>query len=390
MMAFKEKRRVIGLFVVLATSLLLAGCAGDSLSGARAVMAAKNRGDIVIGAAWPFAKNDGGLWQGIELAVEEINSSGGINGHQIRILKKDDDASVTKGMAIAQEFAENPEVVAVIGHRNSYISLPAASIYEKAGLVMLTPASTAPELTKQGYHYVFRSIPSDAEIARQLAAYAAGRNLNRIAIYYVNDSYGRGLANSFEDSAKESGINIVDRISYYGDQKGLADLRRKWEALSYNAVFVADSAKGGAQFIVDARRAGITMPFMAGNTMDSPDFGKAAGWAGEGTVIGTVFNPFDARPEAQKFMQAFKAKYQQEPTQYTAQGYDAVKLLAAAVKNAGSTEPPKVAEALRGLKDWPTVAGRHTFDQSGDEKGNLVVKKVLRNGKIEILAETAK
>ena len=390
MMAFKGKCRVIGLLVVFTASLLLAGCSGDSLSGTRAVMAAKNQGDIVIGAAWPFAKNDGGLWQGVELAVEELNASGGINGQQIRIIKKDDDSSVTKGMAIAQEFAENPEVVAVIGHRNSYISLPAASIYEKAGLVMLTPASTAPELTQQGYKYVFRSIPSDAEIARQLAVYAASRGLKRIAIYYVDDSYGRGLANAFEDSAVETGIDVVDRISYYGDLKGLADLRRKWEALGYNAVFVADSAKGGAQFINDARRAGITMPFLAGNTMDSPNFCKLAGVAAEGTVVGTVFNPFDARPEVQKFIQAFRAKYQKEPTQYTAQGYDAVKLLAAAVQKAGSTEPPKVAEALRGLKNWPTVAGLHTFDQSGDEKGNLVVKKVIRNGKIEILAETAK
>lgn len=390
MMVFNGKYRVIVLLALFTASMLLAGCSRDSLSGDRAVMASKNQGDIVIGAAWPFANNDGGLWQGIELAVEELNASGGVNGRQIRIIKKDDEALVTKGMAVAQEFAENPEMVAVIGHRNSYISLPAASIYEKAGLVMLTPASTAPELTQQGYKYVFRSIPSDAEIARQLAIYAASRGLKRITIYYVDDSYGRGLANAFEDSAMETGIDVVDRISYYGNLKGLADLRQKWEALGYNAVFVADSAKGGARFIADARRAGITMPFLAGNTMDSPAFYSAAGLAAEGTVVGTVFNPLDIRPEVQKFVQSFKAKYQEEPTQYAAQGYDAVKLLAASVKKAGSTEPVKVAEALRGFKNWPAAAGLHTFDQNGDEKGNMVVKKVIRNGKIEILEVAAK
>lgn len=389
-MAFIGKQRVIVLLVVFAAALLLAGCAGDSLSETRAVMAVKNQGDIVIGAAWPFAKNDGGLWQGIELAVGELNAAGGINGRQIQIIKKDDDASVTKGMAIAQEFAENPEVVAVIGHRNSYVTLPAASIYEKAGLVMLTPASTAPELTQQGYQYIFRSIPSDAEIARQLAVYGADRGFKRIAIYYVDDSYGRGLANAFEDSAVESGINVVDRISYYGDLKGLDDLRRKWEALGYNAIFVADSAKGGAQFIVDARQAGIPVPFLAGNTMDSPAFYTLAGSAAEGTVVGTVFNPQASRPEVQKFSQAFKAKYQKDPTQYAAQGYDAVKLLAIAVQKAGSSESAKIAEALRGLKNLPGVAGLHTIDQNGDEKGELVVKKIVRNGKVEVLAESTK
>lgn len=387
MMAFKRKSRVIVILFLVTAALLIAGCSGDSLSGTRAVMAEKKQGDIVIGAAWPFARNDGGLWPGLELAVDEINASGGIDGRQIRIIQKDDDASVTKGMAIAQEFAENPEVVAVIGHRNSYISLPAASIYEKAGLVMLTPASTAPDLTQQGYKYIFRSIPSDAEIARQLAVYAAGRGLKRIAIYYVDDSYGRGLANAFEDSAIDNGIDIVDRISYYGDLKGLVDLRRKWEALSYNAVFIADSASGGAQFIADARRAGITMPFLAGNTMDSPAFYTAAGVAAEGTVVGTVFNPLDARPEVQKFVKAYRAKYQKEPSQYAALGYDAVNLLAASIKKAGTTEPAKIAEALRGLENWPAAAGLHTFDETGDEKGNLVIKKVIKNGKIELLTE---
>lgn len=376
--------------VVITAALLLAGCAGDSLSETRAVLAAKNQGDIVIGAAWPFAQNDGGLWQGIELAVEELNVSGGINGRQIRIIKKDDEASVTKGMAIAQEFAEDPEVVAVIGHRNSYISLPAASIYEKAGLVMLTPASTAPELSQQDYKYIFRSIPSDVEIATAMAVYAAGSDLNRIAVYYVDDSYGRGLANAFEDSATKIGLNVVDRISYYGDLKGLADLRRKWDAFDYNAVFVADSAKGGAQFMADARRMGISAPFLAGNTMDSPGFCEMAGAAAEGTVIGTVFNPLDTRPEVRKFIHAFSAKYKEEPTQYAAQGYDAVNLLADAIKKGGSTESAQIAEALRGLKDWPGVAGLHTFDQKGDEKGKMVVKKVVRNGKIEIIKSRIK
>ncbi|MHB1404537.1 MAG: ABC transporter substrate-binding protein [Desulfitobacteriaceae bacterium] len=373
------------LIVIMVTTLILvslvSGCASQmALAELRANAAAQGQGDILIGLAWPLAGNDGGLSQGVDLAVSEINNSGGIAGRHLSILPQDDEGSVTKGEAVAQAFSENKNVVAVIGNRNSFVSLPAAAIYEQAGLVMLTPGSTAPELTEQGFQYVFRSIPSDAEIARRVVDYARQHGHKRIAIYYSGDAYGRGLANAFEDSATKAGLTIVDRISYYGQLKQLADLAKKWQAMDYDGVFVANSLPDGGQFMADARQVGINVPFLAGNALDSPNLIKAAGQAAEGTVVGSFFNPQDGRPEVSKFEQAYRAKYGSTPGQWAATGYDAVNILAAAISRAESAEPAKIAAQLHALRDWSGVLGRHSFDQTGEEKGNLVVLKQVRKG----------
>lgn len=357
-------------FIIL--SLLLTGCSG-----------AKNNQDIVVGVAWPLASNNSLFKEGVELAVNEINQNGGINGRRLNIIMSDDEASVVRGMAVAQSYAENKDMVAVIGHRNSSVSIPASRIYEDAGLVMLSPASTAPELTQQGYKFIFRNIPSDDEITRQLAIFAAQSGHKRMVIYYRDDSYGRGLANSFEDHAGKEGIYIVDRVSYYGKLSELERLHQKWEALDYDGIFIAQTMPGGAEFIADAGLVGITIPFIGGNAMDSPKLYDIAGKYAEGTVIGTIFNPLESRREVESFVKNFKQEYNQMPTSYSAQGYDAVKLLAAAIEQSGSTAPTLIADQLRKFNDWPGVAGDHTFNDNGDDVGRLVIKKVLRNGSFE-------
>lgn len=358
---------------------LLSGCGSQpSLAEMRASAAALGHGDILIGLAWPLASNDSGLSQGVELAVSEINSNGGINGRDLRILPQDDGDSVTKGEAVAQSFAENKNVVAVIGDSSSDVSLPAAAIYDQAGLVMLTPGSTDPELTEQGYTYVFRDIPSDAAIARRLVDYAWQQGHRRMAIYYSNDDYGRGLANAIEDSAEQVGLRIVDRISYYEDLKQLA---RKWQAFDCDGVFVADSLPDAGQFIAGARQAGIIVPFLGGDALDSSDLIETAGQAANGTVVGSYFNPQSSRPEVAKFKQAYKAKYGGEPSSSSSAGYDAVNLLAEVISKAKSTEPAKIAHQLHALRDWPGVLGSHSFDQTGEERGNLVVLKQVQNGR---------
>lgn len=371
-----RNNKLIKLFLItfIILSLLLTGCSS-----------VKSNQDIVVGVAWPFSSNNSLFKEGVELAVNEINQNGGINGRKLNIIMSDDEASVVKGMAVAQAYADNKEMVAVIGHRNSSVSIPVSRIYEDAGLVMLSPASTAPELTQQGYRFIFRNIPSDDEITRHLATFAARAGHKRMVIYYRDDSYGRGLANSFEDHAGKEGIYIVDRVSYYGKLSDLERWLQKWKALDFDGIFVAQTMPGGAEFIADAGRVGITVPFIGGNAMDSPKLYDIAGKYAEGTVIGTIFNPLDSRREVVSFVQKFQQEYNQMPTSYSAQGYDAVKLLAAAIEQSGSVDPLLIANQLRKFNNWPGVAGDHTFNDNGDDVGSLVIKKVLRNGSFEYM-----
>ena len=372
-MACKMKFLRAGLLLA-ALVVLMAGCINQKASK-----------EILIGVAWPFQSNSSLFGEGADLAVKQINEGGGVNGRVIRLIKIDDEASVVKGMSIAQSFAESREVIAVIGHRSSPIAIPTSKIYEDGGIIMMSSGSTAPELTQKGYKYVFRNIPAVSAITKQLTLYAAKNGHKRMVIYYTGDSYGISLANAFEDHAQESGITVVDRVSYYGDVKGLARLHQKWKAMDFDGIFVAQAMPDGAQFIADAGRAGIAVPFLGTNAMDSPQLAKIGGSAAEGTVVGTVFNPSDPSSETKKFVQDFHVEYGKEPLQYSALGYDAVKILADAILQSGSSDPAAVAEKLRSFTNWQGAAGLHSYDSSGDETGDIVVKKILRNGKLEVI-----
>jgi branched-chain amino acid transport system substrate-binding protein len=364
--------QIIILYAV--TFLLLTGCTQ-----------LEEHNEIVIGVAWPFERLDNLFDEGIDLAVREVNSSGGINGRQLRLLKKDDKSELARGMAIAQSFADNNTIQGVIGHANSFISIPAATIYNNAGLVMLSPASTAPSLTKNGYKHVFRNIPSDDEIARQLAIYLAEQGYGRMVIYYSNDSYGIGLANSFEDHARSQGITIVDRFNYYASLEDLRRLHSRWQAYGFDGIFIARIMPEGGRFIFDASQAGINVPFIAGNALDSPLLSEIGGEAAEGTIIGSVFNPYIDRPETTRFVTVFLEEYQEMPSTYAALGYDAVKMLAAAIEKSDLHNPATVAQELRNLGRWPGVTGIHEFDEKGDNMGDQVVLKKLQGGKFEYI-----
>jgi branched-chain amino acid transport system substrate-binding protein len=341
--------------------------------------------DIVIGVAWPFATNNDLFSEGIDLAVREINENGGINGRELKLLKADDGAELEKGLKIAQSFAENKEIRAVIGHRNSFISIPASAIYEQAGLVMLSPASTAPELTQNGYKHIFRCIPGDDEIARQMAVYLAGQGYRRMVIAYSDDSYGTGLANSFEDQAKAQGITIVDRFDNYTGLEDLKRLHNKWQAFGFDGIFIAENMPEAAQFIFDAGQAGINVPFFGGNTLESPLLSSIGGKAAEGTIVGSVFNPNIDRPEVKSFVLGFSQEYNKMPNSYAALGYDAVKILAAAIEKSDSRIRSTVAEELANLGSWPGASGSHEFDAKGNDMGDLVVLKELHAGEFRYL-----
>jgi len=149
------------------------------------------------------------------MAVDEINAAGGVLGRPLTMLREDDHESVDRGRLVAQRFAQNLDVVAVIGHMQSYVSLPAAAIYDLSGLVHLAPTATDPRLTEQGYRRLFRMTFTDREIGAQMAEFAAARDYDRVAIYYIRNAYGRGLANAFEQRALEQSIFIADRQPYY-------------------------------------------------------------------------------------------------------------------------------------------------------------------------------
>lgn len=343
-----------------------------------------NPKEIMLGVAWPFASDQSLFEEGIDLAVEEINEDGGIGGQKLMLLKMDDASSATVGMAAAKSFSENESVRAVIGHKNSYISVPASAIYEEAGLVMLSPASTAPELTQNNGRFIFRIIPSDARLAQNVAEYLGDQGLERIVLYYTEDSYGKGLADAFEDQSLQYGITVVDRFQYYSGMEELKRLQNRWRAFGYDGIFVAAAISEGSQFIYDVGQAGIRGLFAGGNALDSSKLSEIDGVGEQRIIIGSVFDPKSSE-KAKSFTQSFTEKYGHAPDMYAALGYDAVRILADALNNSKSYDRGEIAKELRSMGRWEGVCGEHGFSETGDEVGELVVLKQLQNGKFSRL-----
>lgn len=378
------------LFMMLLLAILFSCQPRDDKQN-RALRASQAKGDILIGAAAPWQSDPAATslyGKGLDLAVAEINSQGGVLGRRIVIERADDKASVQQGRIVAQHFANNRDMVAVIGHINSFVSIPASIMYEYYGILMLSPLSTAPELSRRaGARLIFRNIPTDEQIAFQLARFAIQKGYSRIPVYYVEDAYGRGLAKAFQANFEKLGGSVPDARSYDAQSDSRlfrTDLATWKKNFTFDALFVAGTLPRAGQVVAEARSAGITAPIIGGDGLGSAELGVIAGDRAEGTIVAGFFDPADPRPEVQHFGQIFMEKFGLPPDDKAAQTYDAVGVLAYAIKQAGSTIPSAIADALRATKDWPGVTGPHTFNENGDLAGKPIVIKTWRHNQFEV------
>jgi branched-chain amino acid transport system substrate-binding protein len=381
--------------VVPFCALLVVGACGQAASPAarRAATAERESGEIIVGVAWPWAaRKEVRYGEGLDMAVAEINAAGGVLGRRIVLRKEDDHESVDEGEMVAQRLANDPDVVAVIGHLQSYVSVPASAIYDLSGLLMIAPTATDPELTARGYSRVFRATFTDTEVGRQLAEYAARQGYERIGIYYIRTDYGRNLANAFEERATDLGLTIPVRQSYEpGDAEASDSFRpvlRGWVELGLDAVFLAGEVPSAARAIVAAREEGLAVPIIGGDAMSSRELISVAGGAAEGTVVATAFHADEPRAEVRRFTAAFEQRYGVAPDAGSALGYDVVRVLADAMKRAGTVRPDSVARALHSMHDWRGVTGTFTFDSTGSLVGRPIARMVVRNGAFAYLPDS--
>src|SRR6476469_11187657 len=276
--------------------LALAACGGS-------------KNPYVIGAAGPW-KQGYGLQnlQGVQLAAEEINKGGGINGHPLQVIARDDEGDGALAAKIAQEFVRDHRISAVVGHVNSSGMLSAARVYD-GELAAVATSATSPDLTGIS-SWVFRVISSDSLNGIALANFASKfgqRGTASVAVLYENNTYGRGLADSF-------------RRSFHGEIVSLdpinADLPSAEPYIAFlktrkpKLVFVAGRVGSGLKILQEAKRQGFNPVFVGGD-----------GWQGiladtatsEGAYIGMSFTPEDPSPAARNFVAAFQKKFNTTP-----------------------------------------------------------------------------
>jgi branched-chain amino acid transport system substrate-binding protein len=339
------------------------------LIGLALVTACDKGGDsYTVGAAGPWKESYGVMTRrGIDLAVDEINRSGGINGADLKILARDDEANGSRAAAIAQEFVSTPEVLAVIGHVNSGAMLAASRIYDGQLSAVATTASS-PDLSGVS-KWTFRVISSDSLNGVILARFASriggtSSALKQASILYENDSYGRGLADAFRRAFRgtivsfdpiSENLNAEPYISYFKmRQPGI--------------VFVAGRENSALRILREAKRQGLEAVFIGGD-----------GWQGvvsdtatsNGAFVGTSFNAEDPSPEVQKFVTAFNSKYHIKPDAFAALAYDATHLIAKAIAKNGRNRNGvrDYLASLRATNAFEGVTGPVYFNDSGDPIG---------------------
>jgi branched-chain amino acid transport system substrate-binding protein len=391
----KHPIRRAAVFTLLLSIAALGACGGGDDPASQRTKRAAGTGEIVIGAAWPWeARGSDILYgNGMDLAVEELNRAGGVLGRSVKLLRQDDQASVDQGRIVAQELGRNPDVVAVIGHLHSYVTVAAAPIYDLSGLLLVAPTSTTPELTTLGYGRVFRTVFNDADAGRQMAQYALDRGYRRMVIYYARDEYGRALANAFEEHAASQGAQVVNRESYDpnldANPVAAEQTVSTWASYEFDAVFIAGQDEQSALLVSELRKRGITVPVLGSDALATPVFLEKGGRAVEGTVLAAAFHPEAPDPEVQAFNRAFQARYGKLPDSGAALAYDAVHVLAQAMRQAQTTEPEKVAAAMHGLTGFKGVTGMFRFDAQGNLVGIPIRRIVVRDGQFHYLDESA-
>ena len=344
----------------------------------------QNATGYVVGAAGPWKQGYGQMNRlGIELAVEEINKKGGIDGHRLEVIYRDDEGDGESAARIAQEFVANPNISAVVGHVNSGAMVAAARIYD-GQLAALATTATSPDLTGVS-PWVFRVISSDSANGIDLARFAARLGAERAAILYENNAYGRGLTDAFRRSFPGEIISI-DPISDAGDQD-FEPFVSYYKRTAPELVFVAGTEASGMTLLREAKRQSLTARFLGGD-----------GWTGivadanaaEGVYVGAPFTDADTRPDVRRFVDAFVAKYESVPDGNAALAYDATMVIARALAKQGASRT-RVREFLADLgarSALPGVTGPIAFPANGDPVGTSVVMTRVRRG--ALVPETQK
>lgn len=336
---------------------------------------------ILIGAPGPLGQPFGDMnRKGIEMAVAEVNDSGGVRGQQVALLVRDDAGDGAKAAGIAQEFVSNLAVVGVVGHVTSGAEVAAAKVYDGGHLPAIATSATTPDLTGIS-PWVFRVITSDSSNGVTIARFAAATGHKRAAVLYENDSYGRGLADSFRRSFPGT-IVSMDPIS--------ADISNAEPYISYyklrspDIVFVVGVQNSGLTILREARRDGLAVDFVGGD-----------GWTGigadtalaEGAYVGTAFTVEDPRPEVQRFIAAFEARYHEPPDAYAALGYDAARVMLRAIQHAGPDRRAirRYLASLTEATAYDGVTGTVWFRSDGDPMATSYRMTRVHRGSLELV-----
>jgi branched-chain amino acid transport system substrate-binding protein len=324
--------------------------------------------------------------RGAEMAADEINKAGGINGRTITMLSEDDEGRPEKAATVVTKLIDQDKVIAVIGEVASGNTLAAAPKAQKAGVPMISPSSTNPAVTQVG-DYIFRVCFIDPFQGEVMAKFAANTLKAKTAAIMMdfNAPYSRGLTDFFEKSFTSLGGKVITKQSYTQGDRDYKGQLTSIRSLSPDVIYIPGYYGEVGVIAKQAKQLDIKAPLLGG---DAPQLWELGGEALNGSYISNHYSVEDPSPAIQKFVSDYKARYNIVPDALAALGYDAMKVLADSLKRSGTSNGQKLRDAIASTKDFPGVTGVLTINAERNAIKPAVVLK-LQDGKY-VYQETIK
>jgi branched-chain amino acid transport system substrate-binding protein len=345
---------------------------------------------VIIGISGPLTGDNaeyGKIWKkGFDLALDEINAKGGIKGRPLQYQFEDTQSDPKQTPAVAQKFVANPKVLAVLGDFSSGASMAASPIYQRAGLVQMGFTNSHPDFTKTG-DFIWSNSPSQQEDGPALAKLAVQKlGKKRLAVINMNTDWGKTTADLTAEAAKAMGAEIVFRDSYLANEKEFRSLLTKVRDAKPDALVMISYYNEGSLIAQQRKAVGLDVPVIAVSSVYSPQFIKLGGDAVEGIYTNVRFHPSDSRPEVQSFVTNFKAKFGEEPDNFSAGAYDGMKLLAQVIEENGfDRKAIQKGLAAKGKEFQTVMYGKTTWRDDRRPQNPTYVDLVVKNGKFEVV-----
>lgn len=325
--------------------------------------------DLLIGAVYPMtgpvAYDGQTKLNGAELAVAEVNAEGGVLGKTLKLNVQDGACNPAQSVSAAEKLVTQAKVVALLGAFCSSSTGAVMEVAKKHGIPLVTGVSTAQDLTEQGNMWFFRATDTSALLGQAFAPAIAKLDAKRVAFLVVNDDWGRAVASSYGAALKKQGSTIVDTEIFSPSDTDLFSYITKIKAQKPDVVISAANTQHAANVTKQLRQLGVTATLMGEGAFTSESYLKLVGNLGKG-VIGLVeYVPTIDNATNKAFVKSYKQHYKnEEPSKYSAGAYQAVHILADAIKRAGSTDPEKIRQAL--LKtNYKGLTGTFKFASNG-------------------------
>ena len=358
-------KKSLKIMSVLAGTMLMgsifAGCGDEAKSD-----------EIKIGANFELTGNvanyGSATFDGLKLAIKEVNDAGGVNGKKITIVDADNKSEASEAVNAATKLISDDKVKVVVGPAVTANVIAESQVATDDKIPVVAPDATSPEVTVENGQvkpYIFRSCFIDPQQGTVMAKFATENLKAKTAVIYVDNStdYSKCLGKVFKEKVEAAGGKVLDQQAFVAKDQDFKATLTTLKAANADVIFVPAYYEEVGKIVKQARELGITCPILG---TDGWDDSKVADIAGADALNNTFFSTHysDKDDSVKGFVEAFKQEYGHMPNVFAALGYDAGKMIVDAIKRAGSDDPEKIRQALEETKDLQVGTGTITMDKN--------------------------